>query len=399
VNKNIFNDTVVIVFPSVYWSHNWERQHELIYRFAQKTDINLYIFPPLGYLNHSIQKVFEKFIYKINKKSASKETKNPISNNMHFINFDFYIPFHNFNLVRFLNKYILKFYIKFFRQKLYSELKTKKVIIWTVYSNDIILDFIDMIEPHFIIVDIAQRRKADKSLPEYVIKDEIELIKKSNVTFVDSLMTKNDYNDLTEINYFSQGVNIKRFLDMEKNKVPLLEKMKKPIIGYLGALHRWIDYDLLKYLIKNNSHLNFVFVGNIVSDEVEKIKEYKNVYLLGRKKFDELGTYLQYFDVGLVPYKVNDFTDGVSPTKLFEYGIFKIPVVSTNIKEVEKHSQIIRVSYSKIDFEQNIKSILNLKNKDLEKLKDKLFNLSKENSWENKFNYFFETIVKEYERK
>ena len=27
--------------------------------------------------------------------------------------------------------------------------------------------------------------------------------------------------------------------------------MKKPIIGYYGALANWMDYDLVKYLAKN----------------------------------------------------------------------------------------------------------------------------------------------------
>src|SRR5690606_19701966 len=59
-----------------------------------------------------------------------------------------------------------------------------------------------------------------------------------------------------------------------------------------------------------------------------------NVVLLGRKPFAELPAYAAAFDVGLIPFAVNELTTAVNPIKLREYLSAGLPVVSTELPEL-----------------------------------------------------------------
>ena len=52
---------------------------------------------------------------------------------------------------------------------------------------------------------------------------------------------------------------------------------------------------------------NVVLIGPIYDNF--KIDERKNLFILGPKNHDEIPKYLKWFDIGLIPYIKNDFTD------------------------------------------------------------------------------------------
>ena len=50
-----------------------------------------------------------------------------------------------------------------------------------------------------------------------------------------------------------------------------------------------------------------------------------NVHLLGLKAQGELPAYVQRFDVGVIPFRVNETTHAVSPLKAYEYLASGVP--------------------------------------------------------------------------
>jgi glycosyltransferase involved in cell wall biosynthesis len=62
-----------------------------------------------------------------------------------------------------------------------------------------------------------------------------------------------------------------------------------------------------------------------------------NLHWLGMKPYDELFHYVWRFDVGIIPFKVNDITLATSPIKLFEYMACAKPVVSTALPECKEY--------------------------------------------------------------
>ncbi len=113
-------------------------------------------------------------------------------------------------------------------------------------------------------------------------------------------------------------------------------KAGKPVIGYYGALANWFDYELLASVAVARKDLNFVLIGSNHDGSLERsgILGQANISYLGPKPYRELPAYLAWFDVAILPFKLNKVTHSTSPIKLFEYFAGGKPVVSTPLKEV-----------------------------------------------------------------
>ncbi|AFM39669.1 hypothetical protein Desaci_0607 [Desulfosporosinus acidiphilus SJ4] len=108
----------------------------------------------------------------------------------------------------------------------------------------------------------------------------------------------------------------------------------KPIIGYSGAIAPWVDWELLKLVIKENPEFNFVFIGAFFQLHQFPLNNYKNVFYLGLKSYFDLPAYLHHFDVGLIPFLQTEMTKGCNPIKLFEYYASGIQVLATPLQEL-----------------------------------------------------------------
>ena len=75
-----------------------------------------------------------------------------------------------------------------------------------------------------------------------------------------------------------------------------------------------------------------------------------NVHLLGQKKHDELPAYCKGFDVGLIPYRIDERMKFVNPLKLREYLSAGLPVVSTAVPEVQRYAHLCHIGATNDDF-------------------------------------------------
>jgi len=82
-----------------------------------------------------------------------------------------------------------------------------------------------------------------------------------------------------------------------------------------------------------------VLIGKADVD-VGRLKGIRNIHLLGPRPFGRLPEYVAYFDVGLIPFVVNELTKAVNPIKLREMLSAGCPVVSTALPEVQGYSGI-----------------------------------------------------------
>lgn len=120
---------------------------------------------------------------------------------------------------------------------------------------------------------------------------------------------------------------------VEKNKI---------ILGYHGAIAQWIDYHLLNRLANDNRFI-LLIIGYNHDGSLEKsgLLNHENVYVLGAKSYFELPKYSAFYDVGILPFVLNDITRSVSPVKIFEYMAVDKPVVSYALPECKKYKSCL----------------------------------------------------------
>ena len=115
-----------------------------------------------------------------------------------------------------------------------------------------------------------------------------------------------------------------------------LAELSRPILGFWGLIESWVDVDLIAALAHARPDWSIVLIGRFAAD-VSALEELANVHLLGRRPYEQLPAYAKGFDVGLIPFRVNDLTRAVNPIKLREYLSAGLPVVSTPMPEVERY--------------------------------------------------------------
>lgn len=128
-----------------------------------------------------------------------------------------------------------------------------------------------------------------------------------------------------------------------------LAAIPHPRIGYAGVVKLQLDLGLLDGLAAARPDLSFVFVGPIgnvqgKARELESLHRRPNVHFLGRKPIEALGAYTQHFDVCLMSYEVNAYTHCIYPLKLHEYLASGRPTISSPIRSVLEHSDVVRLA-------------------------------------------------------
>jgi glycosyltransferase involved in cell wall biosynthesis len=129
-----------------------------------------------------------------------------------------------------------------------------------------------------------------------------------------------------------------RVLDESEKSVPqdmqMIINKGNPVIGYHGALVHWFNYKLLFDVARWRPELSIVLIGPEISYKLpSELINLPNVFWLGQKPYQSLPDYVRLFDVGIIPFKLNNITHATSPIKLYEYFAAGKPVVITSMKE------------------------------------------------------------------
>ncbi|MEM4261317.1 MAG: glycosyltransferase, partial [Candidatus Woesearchaeota archaeon] len=222
-----------------------------------------------------------------------------------------------------------------------------------------------------IIFDCLDEFAGFKNIKKDVVNYEDSLVKISDLCVATSLKLFQKHKELTKkIVLIKNGTDFKFFHDLPPNN--LLSKLKKPIIGYYGAIAEWFDIESIEFVAKNRPDWNIVLIGRITNINLEQLKKYKNIYFIKEQPYSALPLYLYWFDVCLIPFKLNDLTLSTNPVKFYEYISSGKPVVTSNLPELRPYSDIAYISKNKEEFLANIECALNEKNNEIKEKRIKV---------------------------
>ena len=118
---------------------------------------------------------------------------------------------------------------------------------------------------------------------------------------------------------------------------------RKPVVGFFGLIAEWIDLGLIRELAVRRPDWSFVMVGKATVD-LAPLRGLPNVRIVGQKPYAELPQYCRAFDVGIIPFRIDELTLKVNPLKLREYLAAGLPVVSSDLPEVRKYAGRVHIA-------------------------------------------------------
>ncbi|HEX4418136.1 MAG TPA: glycosyltransferase [Kofleriaceae bacterium] len=128
-----------------------------------------------------------------------------------------------------------------------------------------------------------------------------------------------------------------------------LAALPAPRIGFYGTLRDWVDFELIAHVARARPRWSIALIGQALGD-LSALRGLPNVHLLGQKPHGELPAYCKGFDVGMIPYRIDERMPFVNPLKLREYLSAGVPVVSTPVPEVVRYSHMCRIAATPDEF-------------------------------------------------
>jgi glycosyltransferase involved in cell wall biosynthesis len=138
---------------------------------------------------------------------------------------------------------------------------------------------------------------------------------------------------------------------------PDIAALPHPIIGFFGLIHEWLDLDLLAKIARTHPDWSIVLIGKSVID-ISRLESLRNIHLLGRRPYEALPDYCGAFDVGIIPFAVNEMTRNINPIKLREYLSAGLPVVSTDLPEVKYYGDEVYIARGHEEFISKIEQAI-----------------------------------------
>lgn len=236
-------------------------------------------------------------------------------------------------------------------------------------------------------------------IPDYYAKhgidNELTLIKNSDIIICTSDELYRQKKNLHPKTYLVP--NASDFVEyIDSNEIipdKIFVNLSGPVIGYIGAIERRIDFDLLKYVIEENSSVNFVFIGPVYDGYVPNgFTQQRNVYFFPSVEYKRIPNIIAGFDVCIIPFKKDKISNTIFPLKLFEYlGMGKAVIVTMFNEDLLKYTgNTVQFVSDKYTFNNAIRFLLSTNR--AADIANRIA-IAKKNTWTVRFNSISQIIL------
>jgi hypothetical protein len=354
------------------WEGLIQREQHLISGLSQTFKV-LFIEPPLSFLSH----------FNLRRKGINlgyKESLKTIHERLYIYSPPALLPFGRSNEIIYrFNSYLLLRKIEYWIKKLslnefglgFSFPFYKKILDHLDYS----ISYYDVCDDYIHFPSLPFDKEKLRRLEEELLRSvDIVFCSSKGLKEKASLFNKNcllipngvDYS-LFEKSYFEEPYDLKR--------------IPKPLIGYIGTLGEWVDGEFLREISQRRRDWSFVLIGPLASKTLSTLRNNSNIYFLGERKYELIPNYLSHFDICLIPFKVNEFTQMICPTKFYQYLASGKPIVSSPLRDLEDFKEVVEFYSTPSEMEEKIEKLLR---EDRIENQVKRRKLAKENLWQQR---------------
>ena len=225
----------------------------------------------------------------------------------------------------------------------------------------------------------------------WILNREDWLVKKADIIFTSAPGLYKKFKKIKSNTFYTPNAgSYELFSNLDLLPVPQnLVDIKgggKKIVGFSGAIDSYkINVSLLCTLAKNYPNYVFVLLGPIKytdsSDNVDLLKDYNNIKLLGVTPYENLPAYFKCFDAYIIPYNINSYTVGCFPTKFHDALASGLPTVITNLESIQPFSQVCYSARSDLEFVKLLQIAIN---ENSDEKKNQRMQVASQNTWDQK---------------
>ncbi len=205
------------------------------------------------------------------------------------------------------------------------------------FYTPMMLDWADGLEAAAVVYDCMDELSKFRFAPAELVELEQRLFSKADLVFTGGhSLYEAKKEQHRSVHEFPSSIDAYHFRQalFDHDDVAEQAEFSRPRIGYAGVIDERIDLELIAGAADLRPDWSFVMIGPVVKIDPETLPQHANIHYLGMKDYRDLPRYFAGWDVGMMPFALNESTRYISPTKTPEYLAAGLPVVSTAITDV-----------------------------------------------------------------
>ncbi len=324
----MLTNLAVVCMSSLEWQFSWQPNQEIMYRLGEAGNRVLFV-ETTGVRSVRLRdwrRILSRIRTSLGVGSSLHKTQSNVT-----IYAPLVLPFPHSRLSHALNTRVI-----FRRIDTWRRAGTARdLVVWAFLPSPMTIAVIEHLQPSAVVFHYMGDAGASRPLPA-VARAETELLHRSDLVFANSLpLLENARRFGSKAYLFRAGVDVRAFQRAADGapRPKELDGMRGPIAGYVGSIHEWLDLKLLAEAAGRLPSWHFVMIGTIVRD-VGSVRRFTNIHWFGPRPHQDLPQYINYFDVCMIPYILNEYTASAYPGKLNEYLALGKPVVATALPEL-----------------------------------------------------------------
>ncbi len=205
------------------------------------------------------------------------------------------------------------------------------------YYTPMAREFASELEPRVTIYDCMDELSCFAGAPAAMRLNELALFTEADLVFTGgATLFESKRKQHSSVHLFPSSVDVGHFARARRIQTEPQDqaKLPRPRLGYAGVIDERMDFELIRQVAEQRPDWQLVLLGPIVKINPDTLPHAPNIHYLGMKQYSELPAYMSGWQIGLLPFALNESTRFISPTKTPEYLAAGLQVISTPIRDV-----------------------------------------------------------------
>jgi hypothetical protein len=289
-------------------------------------------------------------------------------------------------------------YMNFIEDRLNeSNIQPNQAVFWFYPLNSNIPKIVQHFKPKIKVIDLVDdhRTWSEVSMIKrlYLTKQYKDVLKIGDLVLANNLNVQQSMQRYhPDIKLIPNGCELEPPPDLSNDdEFEKFKKMPGFKIGYVGNLEKdKIDINLIQYMAEKRPAWNIILIGSThANPQVLELNKFSNIHFMGVIEYPDVRAWVNELNVAILPHLNSKKTRSMNPLKLYVYCSLGVPVVSTDIENLDELKSFILIADTYEDFILKVEKSLEKGNKstsaDFRKCLEK-------NSWDSRVDQILKEL-------